>query len=339
MSQANTAMTLKALASLACVVCLTCVSGILPRQAQAQTQAQTNWPERPVKLIVPFAPGASTDSVARLLASKLSLRLGQQVVVENKSGGGGSIGIHAVVKAAPDGYNVLFASSTVITTAASGKKLPYDPLKDLTPIGETGSVPFIVVVPPSSTATTLSELVAQARAKPGTFSYGTGGIATITHLGTELFASVANVQLLHVPYKGVGEALPDLMAGRLQLLLPTVAVGTPLIRAGKMRGLAVTSAQRSPLVPDIPTAAEAGLPGLQVEAWWGVLGPARMPTSIIKKLNEEINAVLVMPDVRELLAREGATARVSTPEAFGELMRTELTRWKRLIKDANISTE
>jgi len=317
------------------MACLAFASAILPGQADAQA----SWPDRPVKLIVPFAPGASTDSVARLLAAKLSLRLGQQVVVENRSGGGGSIGIHAVAKSAPDGYTLLFASSTVITTAASGKKLPYDPIKDLTPIGETGSVPFLIVVPTSSSATTLSELIAQARAKPGTFSYGTGGVATITHLGTELFASAAQVKLLHVPYKGVGEALPDLMAGRLQLLLPTVAVGTPQIRAGKMRGLAVTSAQRSPLVPDIPTATEAGLPGLQVEAWWGVLGPARMPAPVIRKLNEEINAVLAMPDVRELLAREGATARASTPEAFGELMRTELTRWTRLIKDANISAE
>ena len=317
------------------MACVAFASAILSGQADAQA----SWPDRPVKLIVPFAPGASTDSVARLLAAKLSLRLGQQVVVENRSGGGGSIGIHAVAKSAPDGYTLLFASSTVITTAASGKKLPYDPIKDLTPIGETGSVPFLIVVPTSSSATTLSELIAQARAKPGTFSYGTGGVATITHLGTELFASAAQVKLLHVPYKGVGEALPDLMAGRLQLLLPTVAVGTPQIRAGKMRGLAVTSAQRSPLVPDIPTATEAGLPGLQVEAWWGVLGPARMPAPVIRKLNEEINAVLAMPDVRELLAREGATARASTPEAFGELMRTELTRWTRLIKDANISAE
>ena len=321
--------------SLSFLACLAFSVSILPGQAKAQA----SWPDRPVKLIVPFAPGASTDSVARLLAGKLSARLGQQVVVENRSGGGGSIGIHAVAKSAADGYTLLFASSTVITTAATGKKLPYDPIKDLTPIGETGSVPFLIVVPPSSSATTLSELIAQARAKPGALSYGTGGVATITHLGTELFASAAQVKLMHVPYKGVGESLPDLMAGRLQLLLPTVAVGTPQIRAGKMRGLAVTSAQRSPLVPDIPTAAEAGLPGLQVEAWWGVLGPARMPAPIVRKLNEEINAVLAMPDVRELLAREGATARASTPEAFGELMRTELTRWTRLIKDANISAE
>jgi tripartite-type tricarboxylate transporter receptor subunit TctC len=301
--------------------------------------AQTAWPERSIKLVVPFAPGASTDSVARLLASKLSTRLGQSVVVENKSGAGGSIGTDAVVKSQPDGYTLLFASSTVVTTAASGKKLPYDPVKDLVPIGETGSVPFLIVVPPTSSAMTLSDLIAQARAKPGAFSYGTGGVATITHLGTEYFASAAKLQLLHVPYKGVGEALPDLMTGRLQLLMPTVAVGLPQIRAGKMRGLAVTSAQRSPLAPEVPTTAESGLPGFQVEAWWGILGPAKLPTPIVKRLNEEINTVLAMPEVRDAMAREGATARSSTPEAFGDMMRSELSRWTRLIKDANIATD
>jgi tripartite-type tricarboxylate transporter receptor subunit TctC len=311
------------------------IAAILPLAALAQAA----WPERPIKLVVPFAPGASTDSVARLLASKLSTRLGQSVVVENKSGAGGSIGTDAVVKAQPDGYTLLFASSTVVTTAASGKKLPYDPIRDLVAIGETGSVPFLIVVPPSSSATTLSDLITQARAKPGTFSYGTGGVATITHLGTEYFASAAKLQLLHVPYKGVGEALPDLMTGRLQLLMPTVAVGLPQIRAGKMRGLAVTSAQRSPLAPEIPTAAEAGLPGFQVEAWWGILGPARLPLPIVKRLNEEINTVLAMPEVRDAMTREGATARSSTPEAFGDMMRSELSRWTRLIKDANIATD
>ena len=312
-----------------------CLVALWPLQALAQAP----WPDRPIRMIVPFAAGASTDGVARLLASKLAVRLGQPVVVENRGGAGGSIGTDAVVKAAPDGYTLLFASSTIVTTAASGKKLPYDPVKDLTPIGETGSVPFLIVVPPAVSASSLSELISLARAKPGTFSYGTGGVATITHLGTEMFASAARVQLLHVPYKGVGEALPDLLSGRLQLLLPTMAVGLPQIRAGKVRGLAVTSLRRSPLAPEIPTAAESGLPGFEVEAFWGVLGPVRLPAPIVKRLNDEINAVLAMPDVRESLAREGATARSSTPEAFGEKMKTELVRWTRLIKDAHITAE
>lgn len=304
-----------------------------------QSGAQGTWPERPIRLVVPFAPGASTDKVARILASKLSARLGQNVVVDNRGGAGGYIGIDSVVKALPDGHTLLFTSTTVVTSVAGGKNRPYDPLKDLAPIGEAGSVPFMIVVPETVKAATLADFIAQARAKPKGMSYGTGGVGTITHLGTELFASAAKIELLHVPYKGVGLALPDLLAGRLQVLLPTVAVGIPYVRAGKVRALAVTAAQRSPLAPDLPTASEAGLPGFQVEAWWGVLGPARLPAPKVKRLSDELNAVLGSPDVREMLAREGATARSGTPESFGNFLRSELTRWSRLIKEANIQMQ
>lgn len=305
-----------------------------------QAGAQGKWPERPLRLIVPFAPGASTDSVARMLAPKLSARLGQSVVVDNRGGAGGIIGIDTVVKALPNGYTLLFASSTVVTSAAArGKNLPFDPLKDLAPIGEAGSVPFMIVVPETLNAATLADFIKQAREKPRGMSYGTGGVGTITHLATELFASSAKIELLHVPYKGVGAAVPDLLAGRLQVLLFTVAAGAPHVRAGKVRGLAVTSTQRSPLVPDLPTASEAGLPGFQVEAWWGVLGPARLPEPIVKRLNSELNAVLVSADFRELLAREGATARSGTPESFRNFMRSELVRFSRLIKEAKIQMQ
>ena len=298
--------------------------------------AQETWPSRPLRMVVAFAPGASTDGIARLLAPKLGARLGQPVVVENKGGAGGIIGTDFVAKAPADGYTLLFASPTVITSAAEGKKIPYDPIRDLTPIGTVGAAPFVLIVPPNASTTSLGELIAQARAKPMGFSYGTGGVATITHLGTELFASAAKLQLLHVPYKGVGDALPDLMAGRLQVLLATVAAGSPHIQSGKVRGLAVTSLQRSPLLPDLPTAAESGLPGFQVEAWWGVLGPARLPAPVTKRINEELNVAIALPDIREALAREGATPRAGSPEGFGEMLRAELTRWTRLIKNANI---
>jgi tripartite-type tricarboxylate transporter receptor subunit TctC len=296
------------------VFVVTAFASLLP----LTTSAQGTWPERPIRLVVPFAPGASTDNVARMVALKLSPRLGQSVVVDNRGGAGGVMGIDAVVKAQPDGHTLLFASSTVITSAAlEGKNLPYDPLKDLTPIGEAGSVPFMIVVPEMVKVSTLADFIALARAKPRGMSYGTGGVGTITHLATELFASAAKIELLHVPYKGVGAALPDFLAGRLQVLLPT---GT----------------QRSPLAPDLTTAAEAGLTGFQVEAWWGVLGPARLPMPRVQRLSNELNAVVVSPDFRELLTREGATARAGTPEAFGKHMQSELARWSRLIKDANI---
>ena len=301
--------------------------------------AQGAWPERPIRLVVPFAPGASTDIVARILASRLSARLSQYVVVDNRGGAGGNIGIDAVVKAAPDGHTLLFTSTTVITAAAGGKSLPYDPLRDLTPIGEAGAVPFMIVVNEAIKAATLADFITMARARPKGMSYGTGGVGTITHLATELFAAAAKIELLHVPYKGVGVALPDLLAGRLQVLLPTAAVGLPYVRAGRVRGLAVTSAQRTPLAPDLPTAIEAGLPSVQVEAWWGVLGPARLPLPVVTRINSEINAALGSPEVREILAREGATARTSTPDSFGKFMRAELARWSRLIKDANIHAQ
>jgi tripartite-type tricarboxylate transporter receptor subunit TctC len=298
--------------------------------------AQPTWPDRPIRLVVPFAPGASTDGVARILAARLSARLEQNVVVDNRGGAGGLIGIDSVIKAAPDGYTLLFTSTTVVTAVADGRNPPYDPVKDLTPIGEAGSVPFMIVVPETVKAATLQDFIALARAKPKSMTYGTGGAGTITHLGTELFAAAAKIELLHVPYKGVGAALPDLLAGRLQVLLPTLAVGAPLVRAGKLRVLAITSLQRSPHAPEMPTAAEAGLPGFQVEAWWGVLGPARLPATRVRRLSDELRAVLAATEVRELLAREGATARSSTPESFGAFVRSELARWSRLIKDANL---
>ena len=314
---------------------LTAIAAVLSSQADAQSTRS----ERPVRLVVPFAAGASTDKVARILAPKLSVRLGQSVIVDNRGGAGGFIGTDAVVKAPPDGHTLLFASTTIVTAAAVDKSVPFDPVKDLAAIGEAGSVPFMIVVPESVKATVLADLIAQARAKPKSMSYGTGGAGTITHLATELFASAANIELLHVPYKGVGVAIPDLLAGRLQVLLPTVAVGMPHVRAGKLRALAVTSLQRAPLARGIPTAAEAGLPGFEVEAWWGVLGPARLPAPLVKRLNDELNAVLGSSDVVEILAQEGATVRTSTPESFGNQLRSELARWRRLIKEAKLELQ
>ena len=316
------------------VAALSVVSALLPRLADAQA-----WPTRPVKLIVPFAPGGSNDIIARVIAAKLSTRLGQPMVVENKGGAGGTIGTDTVAKSPADGYTLLLASTSITTNAASGKNLPYDPVKDLQPIGEVGAGPFVVVVANDVKATTLQEFIALARANPGSISYGSAGTGGITHLGTELLASAAGIKLVHIPYKGIGPAFADLMGGNLQMLLPTLASVTQHIQSGKMRGLAITGPKRSPLAPELPTAAEAGLKGFELEAWWGLLGPAGMPPSVVKRINDELNAVLAVPDVRDLLAREGAEPLPGTPEQFGKLIRSELTRWTRLIKDANIHPE
>jgi tripartite-type tricarboxylate transporter receptor subunit TctC len=213
------------------------------------TRAQAGWPNAPIRLVVPFAPGGSNDNIARPLADRLAARLGQPVVVDNRGGGGGTIGTDMVAKAAADGHTLLFASTSIVTNAAAGKKLPYDPVKDLAPIGLIGSGGFAVVVGNDFKATTLREFIDAAKAKPKSISYGSAGIGGLNHLGTELLASVAKVELVHIPYKGIGPAFNDLLGGNLQMTLPTLASVAPHVKAGKMRALAVTGAQRSPLWP------------------------------------------------------------------------------------------
>ena len=326
-----TCRTVLGTAAIASVAALLSMSG--------QVGAQGAWPNHAIKLVVPFAPGGSNDIIARVLAEKLGTRLGQSIVVENKGGAGGTIGTDFVAKAPADGYTLLFVSTSITTNAASGKSLPYDLLKDLQPIGEVAAGPFVVVVANDFKATTLREFIESAHSKPNTISYGTAGIGGINHLGTELLASEAKIQLVHVPYKGIGPAFTDLMGGRLQMALPSLASVTQYLNAGKMRGLAVTGAQRSALAPDLPTVSEAGLPGFQLEVWWGLVGPARLPAPVVKRLNDELNAVLALPEMREVLAREGATPRPSTPEEFGKLIGSDLARWAKLIKDAHIQVE
>jgi tripartite-type tricarboxylate transporter receptor subunit TctC len=310
------------------------VAALVPSLAHAQS-----WPTRPIKLIVPFATGGSNDSIARITAEKLGARLGQPIIVENKGGAGGTIGTDFVAKSAPDGYTLLLASTSITSNVAAGKKLPYDLVKDLQPIGEVAAGPFVVVVSNALNVTTLQQFIDLARAKPKTINYGSAGVGGLNHLGTEFLASTAKMQLTHVPYKGMSPALTDLMGGNLQMALPTVASYSPFLKSGKMRALAVTGAQRSPLAPDLPTVSEAGLPGFRLENWWGLLGPAGMPPAVVKRLNEELNAALASPEVRDLLAREGAVPQPTTPEELRSLVRSEIARWGKVIKDGNIQIE
>lgn len=318
-----------------CAMVLMAAMALVPGTASAQAA----WPTRSVRLVVPFAPGGSNDIIGRVLAERLTARLGQPFVVENKGGAGGTIGTDFVAKSPPDGYTLLFVSTSITTNAASGKTLPYDLLNDLQPLGQVAAGPFAVVVTNDLPAKNLKEFIELARAKPGSVSYGSAGVGGINQLGTELFASAAKIQLVHVPYKGIGPAFTDLMAGRLQMTLPTVASAVTYMQSGRMRGLAVTSAQRSPLAPDLPTVSEAGVPGFELEVWWGIVGPAKMPPALVKRINEELNAVLTAPEVRDVLVKEGASPRPGTPDAFGQLIASDLKRWSKLIKDAKIQVE
>jgi len=305
----------------------------------AQVHAQAAWPNHPIRLIVPYAPGGGTDIVARAIAAKLSTRLGQPIVIDNKSGAGGAIGFEAGLKAPADGYTLLFVTSAYATNAATGKKQAYDPVKDMVPIGQIGNTPLVVSVAQDSPVKTLRELVDLARAKPEAVSYGSSGVGSMSHLGMELFAAEGKMQLLHVPYKGMAPAFTDLMAGLLQTGLSSFATVSQFIDAGKVRGLAVTGTKRTPFAPQLPTTAEAGFPGFQIDFWWGFVAPARTPPAIVKRLNEELNLILAQAETRELLAREAAVPTPGTPEEFGKLVAQDVVRWTRLVKERNIKTE
>ena len=301
--------------------------------------AQTAWPSRPIKMMVPFAPGGSNDVLSRALAQRLAPRLGQPVIIENRGGAGGIVGTEAVTKSTPDGYTLLFISTAIATGSALGSKLPYDVERDLAPIGQIGSTPLILLVSSTSKVKTQRELIELARANPTSITYGSAGVGSMSHLGMELLAAEAKAQFLHVPYKGIADAFNDVIAGHLQIGLSTVASTKQLIDGGRLRALAVTSLQRSPFMPNLPTSAESGLPGFEIEFWWGLLAPARTPGAIIKRLNDEMNAILVQQDMHEQLSREAVVPRPGTPEDFRKLIASEVVRWTKLVKDANIKAQ
>ncbi len=313
---------------------LTAGTVLLPLNASAQAA----YPNRPIKLVVPFAPGGGSDVTARAVANKLSQRLGQPIVIDNKAGAGGSIGMAAVATAPADGYTLLFTTTALATNAATAAKLPFNPAKDFDGIGQIGTTSLLIVVATDFKAATLRDFVETARAKPGTIAYGSGGVGSMSHLAMEVVAAEAKIKLLHVPYKGMSPAFTDLAAGNVQAGLSSLASAKPFL-GGKLRALAVTSAQRSPFMPDVPTASEAGIPGLQIDFWWGLLAPAGTPPAIVKQLNEALNWTLAQPDVRDTLAQDAAVPKPSTPEEFRKLVDLELVRWVKRVKDADIKAE
>lgn len=301
-----------------------------------------NYPERPVRLVVPFATGGGSDILARLIGQRLSQNWGQQVVVDNRVGAGGNIGMELAAKAAPDGYTLLLGYiGTIAFNPSLYATVPYDPVKDFAPVTQLVSQPALLLIHPSLPAKSVKELIALARAKPGELNYASAGTGTPPHLNAELFKSMARVSITHVPYKGGigGQILTDLLSGRVQVYFVNMLAGIPHVRSGKLRPLAVTALQRSPVLPDIPTLSEAGVPGYEAVAWYGIFVPAGTSKEVIGRLNSEIGKILAAPDIRDRLASEGAEPVGSTPEQFAAFIAGEISKWAKIIKEAGIRAD
>jgi tripartite-type tricarboxylate transporter receptor subunit TctC len=299
------------------------------------------YPEKPIRLVVPYPPGGATDIIGRVVAQKLGGALGHQVVVENRGGAGGNIGAAAVAKADPDGYTLLMGALTShsIMQTLERKTLPYNLEKDFAPITMVGSVPLVFVVHPSVPARNLQELIAYAKSKPGHLTYASSGAGAPQRMAAELFKRTAGVDILHVPYKGSGPAMNDLIGGQVLMMVETVPAAQGFIKAGKLRALAVTTPQRISMLPDMPTAAEAGLPGFEVSSMFGVLAPANTPKAIVDRLNAELVKILQMPDVKEQLLQQGAYAIWTSPQQTTERIKKEIGMWARVIDEAKITAD
>ncbi|SIR23548.1 Tripartite-type tricarboxylate transporter, receptor component TctC [Sphaerotilus natans] len=307
--------------------------------ALAQAPA-ADYPNKPVKIVVPFSPGGPNDVMARVLAARLSANLGQQFIVENKAGAGGTIGTDAVAKAPADGYTLLFPSAPFVTAPALyGKKLGYDTLQDLTGITKVAESPMVLMVAASSPYRTLKELLAAASTQPGKLLFASGGVASTPHLATSLLESITQTDMLHIPYKGGGPAMMALIGGEVTLFLDSIISGGQHLQAGKVRALAVTGAQRLPRLPQVPTFAEAGLPGYQMTHWVGLAAPAKTPQAILDKLNREAVKALAADDVKARLAELGVTPVGSTREAFNQFIAQEVPRWTDVVRTRRIEAE
>jgi len=309
-------------------------AGTLATGAQAQ-----NYPNHPLRLVVPFAPGGGTDILARLVAPKVGDALGQQIVIDNRPGASSIIGTELVTRAAPDGYTLLAVDTSFAVNPSLQPKLPYDSLKDLAPVIHLAAAPVLLVVHPSVPAKTLKELVALAKTKPGLLAYASGGNGASTHLAGELFKMVAGVDIVHVPYKGTGPAIADVVAGQVQMNFAGISSGRSFVEAGRLRALAVTGETRNPAMPDVPTFTEAGFPGVDAGTNWGLFAPAGTPPAIIARLNTEFNRALRLPDVQSRITDLGYEAVGGTPEQWAAAERAEMDKWAKVVKAAHIKID
>ena len=302
------------------------------------SQSTTPYPAKPIRLIVPFAPGGGTDILARSLGQLLGASLGQQVIVDNRPGAGGVLGAEITAKAAPDGYTIMMVSSSYSVNPAL-YKLSFDPIKDLTPISQVASVPFVLVAHPSVPVNNLRELIALAKAKPGQLNFASSGLGSSPHLAGAYFNMRAGTQIKHIPYKGGGPAIADVMGGHVQFLFSTVVQGIPHIKAESLKAIAIGSLNRSTALPDVPTISESGIPGYDVTNWFGILGPRDMPRQIIEKLSSEIAKHLRNPEFMARLAAEGAEPVGSSPSEFAQLISSEIEKYGRIVKETQIKVD
>ena len=301
--------------------------------------AQTSFPSKSITMIVPFPPGGPTDLVARVIAQKMSESMGQSVVVDNRGGANGNLGAMLAVRAAADGYTLLYNTSSITLSPALYKSLSYDVKRDLAPVALTAVVPLALVVGPNVPANTVSEFIAYAKANPGKLSYGSAGNGNVTHLGAFQFVRANGIDAVHIPYKGSAPADIDLVGGQIQFMTDTVNSVMPFVRDKRMKMLAVTTPKRMSLFPDVPTLAESGMPSFEVGAWQGLMVPANTPKPIIQRLNAEVMKALQSLDVRQKLALQGAEPLGSTPEAYGEYIQKELNRWEMVVKQTGVTLE
>ena len=307
--------------------------------AFAAVAAAQGYPTRPVRLIIPFPPGGSNDIVGRMIAAQLGERLGQTMVVDNRGGAGGTIGTELAAKAPADGYTVLLISTAYAFNTSIYKKLPYDPVKSFTPVALLGSGPGVLVVNPALPVNSVRDLIAFAKERPGKLNNASAGVGSFQHLASELFRIQAGIEWLHVPYKGGGPAMMDLIAGQADASVGSLIQMLPHIRSGKLKALGTTGVKRSPVLPDVPTVAEAGVPGYEATNWWGLLAPAGIPPAIVERLHQEVVAVQASAETRKRFETEGAEAVQMNPAQFGAFIAAETTKWARVVKEAGIAAE
>jgi tripartite-type tricarboxylate transporter receptor subunit TctC len=312
---------------------------LLPALAALPLHAQGLYPNKLVRIVVPTSAGGGGDVIARLIAKALSERWGRQVVVDNRTGAGTMLGSELVARAAPDGYTLLLSPSTLATNPAAYKKIPYDALRDFAPITQAAAVPNLMMVHPSVPAKNVREMIALAKARPGQILYASSGVGTSPHLSMELFSVMAGVHMVQVPYKSSGPGVIDLVAGQVAMMAPSMISGIPHVRSGRLRALGVTTAQRSPGAPDIPTIAEAGLPGYESAQWYGLLAPAGTPRDVLDKLHRDVTAILLAPEYREQLGSEGGVVVAGTPDAFAALIKSETAKWLKVAALAGLTPE